>query len=87
MTKILFYGGEHIQSLFNDMAYDKNFFKNLNRELNYQIVLCIYLSHKYELCERCAEITDMTKLTIQFLQLLGEGFNTNFHEIQLLMMK
>ena len=80
MTKILFYNGEHIQELFNDMVYDKHFFKNLNRDLNYNIVLCIYLSHKYELCKRCAEITDITKLTIQFLQLLGEGFNTTFHE-------
>ena len=80
MTKILFYDGEHIQSLFNDMAYDNHFFKNLNRELNYLIVLSIYLSHKYEYCQRCAEITDITKLTIQFLQLLGEGFNLTFHE-------
>ena len=80
MTKILFYNGEHIQELFNDMVYDKYFFKNLNRELNYNIVLCIYLSHKYELCKMCTEITDITKLTIQFLQLLGEGFNTTFHE-------
>ena len=80
MTKMLFYDGEHIQSLFNEMAYDKYFFKNLNRELNYHIVQCIDLSQKYELCSRCAEITDITKLTIQFLQLLGEGFNTKFHE-------
>jgi hypothetical protein len=80
MTKMLFYDGEHIQNLFKEMAYDKYFFKNLNRELNYYIVQCIDLSQKYELCSRCAEITDMTKLTIQFLQLLGEGFNTQFHE-------
>ena len=80
MTKMLFYDGEHIQSLFNEMVYDKYFFKNLNRELNYHIVQCIDLSQKYELCVRCAEITDITKLTIQFLQLLGEGFNTQFHE-------
>ena len=80
MTKMLFYDGEHIQNLFNEMAYDKHFFKNLNRELNYHIVQCIDLSQKYELCSRCAEITDIAKLTIQFLQLLGEGFNTQFHE-------
>ena len=80
MTKMLFYDGEHIQNLFKEMAYDKHFFKNLNRELSYYIVQCIELSQKYELCSRCAEITDMTKLTIQFLQLLGEGFNTQFHE-------
>ena len=80
MTKMLFYDGEHIQELFKEMASDKYFFKNLNRELNYYIVQSIDLSQKYELCSRCAEITDMTKLTIQFLQLLGEGFNTQFHE-------
>ena len=80
MTKLLFYDGVHIQSLFNGMAYDKYFFNNLNRELNYYIVQCIDLSQKYELCSRCAEITNITKLTIQFLQLLGEGFNIKFHE-------
>ena len=80
MTKMLFYDGEHIQELFKEMASDKYFFKNLNRELNYYIVQSIDSSQKYELCSRCAEITDMTKLTIQFLQLLGEGFNTQFHE-------
>jgi len=79
MTKMLFYDGEHIQNLFNKMASDKFFFNNLNRELNYNIVQCIDLSTKYEMCSRCAEITDITKLTIQFLQLLGEGFNTEFH--------
>ena len=80
MTKILFYDSEHIQNLFNDMIYDKFFFKNLNQKLNYVIVLCIYLSHKYELCKICAEMTDIAKLIIQFLQLLGEGFNLTFHE-------
>ena len=80
ITKILFYHGEHIQKLFNGMAYDKYFFNNLNRELNYDIVQSIDLSQKYELCSRCAEVTDITKLTIKFLQLLGEGFNTQFHD-------
>jgi len=80
MTKLLYYDCEHIQNLFNIMAYDKYFFNNLNRELNYYIVQCIDLSQKYELCSRCAEITNITKLTIQFIQLLGEGFNTQFHE-------
>ena len=79
MTKMLFYDGEHIQSLFKDKSSDKFFFNNLNRELNYNIVQCIDLATKYEMCARCVEITDITKLTIQFLQLLGEGFNTEFH--------
>ena len=36
-------------------------------------------ARKYELSQICSEITDITKLTIQFLQLLGEGFNILFH--------
>jgi hypothetical protein len=80
MTKLLYYDCEHIQNLFNVLAYDKFFFNNLNRELNYYIVQCIDLSQKYELCSRCAEITNITELTIKFIQLLGEGFNTQFHE-------
>ena len=80
MVKLLLYDGEHIQSLFKEFAYDKYFFKNLNRELNYHIVQCINSSKKYELFFGCIKITDITKLTIQFLQLLGEGFNIDFHD-------
>ena len=80
MDKMLFYDGPHVQLLFKEMIVDKHFFKNLNRELNYYIVKYIESSKKYELCSICAEITDISKLTIQFLQLLGEGFNTDFHE-------
>ena len=80
LNKMLFYDCSHVQSLFREMIIDEHFFNNLNRELNYYIVQYIDSSKKYELCPICAEITDITKLTIQFLQLLGEGFNTDFHE-------
>ena len=80
MNKMLFYDGEHIQKLFSEIIYDNHFFKNLNGELNYYIIQYISSSKKYELCQICSEITDITKLTIQFFQLLGEGFNTSFHE-------
>ena len=80
MDKLLLYDSEHVQSLIQELAYDKYFFKNLNRELNNRIVQYINSSKKYNLCYGCAKITDITKITIQFLQLLGEGFNTNFHE-------
>ena len=80
MVKLLLYDGEHIQGLFKELCYDKYFFKNLNRELNYHIVQCINSSKKYELFNGCIKITDITKLTIQFLQLLGEGFNIEFHD-------
>ena len=79
LDKMLFYDCEHIQYLFNEIC-DKYFFKNLNRELNYYIIQYINCAKRYEECQHCFEITDITKLTIQFLQLLGEGFNTNFHE-------
>ena len=80
LDKMLFYDCEHVQALFTEMIYHKHFFKNINRELNYFIVKYIDSAKKHELCKICSEITDITKLTIQFLQLLGEGFNTNFHE-------
>ena len=80
MVKLLLYDGEHIQSLFREFAYDKYFFKNLNRELNYHIVQSINSSKNYELFYGSTKITDITKLTIQFLQLLGEGFNIDFHD-------
>jgi hypothetical protein len=80
MVKLLLYDGEHIQSLFKEIAYDKYFFKNLNRELNYHIVQSINISKRYELFNGSTEIADLTKLTIQFLQLLGEGFNIDFHD-------
>ena len=80
MDKLLLYDSEHVQNLIQELAYDKYFFRNLNRELNNHIVQFINSSKKYNLCYGCAKITDITKITIQFLQLLAEGFNTNFHE-------
>ena len=80
MDKLLLYDSEHVQGLIQELAYDKYFFKNLNRELNNHIVQYINSAKKYNLCYGCSKITDITKITIQFLQLLGEGFNTNFHE-------
>ena len=80
MNKMLFYDCEHIQQLFSEVAYDKKFFNNLNSELNYYILQYISSSKKYELSKICSQITYVTKLIIQFFQLLGEGFNISFHE-------
>ena len=79
LNKMLFYDCEHIQHLLTDMIYDKHFFKNINGELNYYIMQYITSAKKYKLSQICSEITDITKLTIRFLQLLGEGFNILFH--------
>ena len=67
LNKMLFYDCEHIQHLLTDMIYDKHFFKNINGELNYYIMQYITSAKKYELSQICSEITDITKLTIQFL--------------------
>ena len=80
MDKLLLYDSQHVQGLIKELSSDLYFFKNLNREINNHIVQCINSSKKYNLCYGCSRITDITKITIQFLQLLGEGFNTNFHE-------
>ena len=80
IDKLLLYDSEHVQGLIQELVYDKYFFKNLNRELNNHIVQYISSAKKYNLCYVCSKITDINKITIQFLQLLGEGFNTNFHE-------
>ena len=80
MVKLLLYDTKHIQYLFRDLSYDRYFFKNLNRELNYHIVQSINSAKKYELFFGSIKITEITKLTIQFIQLLGEGFNLDFHD-------
>ena len=80
MVKLLLYDNKHIQYLFKDLSYDRYFFKNLNRELNYHIVQSINSAKKYELFFGIIKITEITKLTIQFIQLLGEGFNLDFHD-------
>ncbi len=79
MTKILFYNTKEMQSKFEGMVYDNNFFANLNRLLNLNIVLNINCSKNYTLIKHSEELADITKLTIQFLQLLGEEFNTFYH--------
>ena len=80
MTKMLFYNTEEMQTKFHRMIYDSNFFSNFNRSLNINIVLTIDCSKNFTLIQRTKELTDITKITIQFLQLLGEGFNTDYHE-------
>ena len=78
MVKLLLYDGEHIQALFKDLIYDKYFFKNLNRELNYHIVQCINSSKKYELFYGCVKITDITNSHYKLNVVDFNNNSTNF---------
>lgn len=80
VTKFMFYDCNEMQMQFEKMINDPYFFTSFNRQLNYFIVLSISSSKNYQNNNIAQIIINITKLTVQFLQLLGEGFNTSFHK-------
>ncbi len=79
ITRMCFYDSENMQEKFEDYVYDDNFFPNLNKLMNYYIVLSFSLTKNifaYKIAER---VSNITKLIIQFVQALGEGFNKTYH--------
>ena len=79
ITRMLFYDSEKMQERFVKYVYDDNFFPNLNKLINYYIVLSFSVTKNifaYRFAER---VTNITKLLIQFVQALGEGFNKTYH--------
>ena len=79
ITRMCFYDSEKMQERFEDYVYDDNFFPNLNKLINYYIVLSFSLTKNifaYKIAER---VSNITKLLIQFVQALGEGFNKTYH--------
>ena len=80
ITKLLFYDCEGMQSKFEYLINDKYFFSNINKLLNYYIVITFTLYRNIFAYDRILRIGNLTKLIIQFLQSLGEGFNTFFHD-------
>ena len=79
LTRMCFYDSENMQEKFEDYVYDDNFFPNLNKLINYYIVLSFSLTKNifaYKIAER---VSNITKLLIQFVQALGEGFNKTYH--------
>ena len=69
-----------MQKRFEPLINDKYFFTNFNKLLNYNIILTFSLYKNNYSFERSLKIGNLTKLLIQFLQYLGAGFNTTFHD-------
>ena len=79
LTKMLFYYSEGMQDKFEDFINDEDFFPNMNRLLNIYLVLVFSLSKNIYAYNFVSEINNLSKLIIQLLQALGEGFNTTYH--------
>ena len=80
IDKLLFYDGEEMQPRFNKLNENKYFFSIFNSRLHELIILTIISSkNSFNFKESMNNIL-LCKLFIQFLQLLGEGFNLNFHD-------
>jgi len=80
ITKLIFYDCENMQKKFEYLINDKYFFHNLNKILHYYIVITISLYRNIYAFDRSLIIGNIIKLIIQFLQSLGENFNTFFHD-------
>ena len=79
ITRMCFYDSENMQEKFEKYVHDDYFFPNLNKLINYYIVLSFSITKNifaYKFAER---VSNITKLLIQFVQALGEGFNKTYH--------
>ena len=79
LTKMLFYNNGKIQNKFENFINDEYFFNNMNIILNYYLVLVFSLTKNIYAYQILAGINNLSKLIIQLLQSLGEGFNTTYH--------
>jgi len=79
LTKMLFYNSEGLQDKFKECINDEDFFPNMNRLLNIYLVLVFSLSKNIYAYDFLSEINNLSKLIMQLLQALGEGFNTKYH--------
>ena len=79
ITKILFYDTTSIQKNFQ-VCLTQRFFINFNSLLQKYLYKCFVLCKNINECSFFIEISKVTKLILQFLQLLGEDFCTDFHD-------
>ena len=79
LAKMFFYYNEGMQDKFEEFVNDEDFFPNMNRILNIYLVLVFSLSKNIYAYDYVSEINNLSKLIIQLLQSLGEGFNTHYH--------
>ena len=80
LAKMLFYYSEGMQDKFEEFINDEDFFPNMNRLLNMYLVLVFSLSKNIYAYNYVSEINNLSKLIMQLLQSLGEGFNTKYHD-------
>ena len=74
-----FYDSENMQKRFKEYVYDQDFFPNLNKLINYYIVLSFSVTKNIFAYKYAERVSNITKLLIQFVQALGEGFNKTYH--------
>ena len=79
ITRMCFYDSEKMQEKFEDYVYDDNFFPNLNKLINYYIVLSFSITKNIFAYKYAERVSNITKLLVQFVQALGEGFNKTYH--------
>ena len=79
ITRMCFYDSEKMQEKFEDYVYDPNFFPNLNKLINYYVVLSFSVTKNIFAYKYAERVSNITKLLIQFVQALGEGFNKTYH--------
>ena len=80
IDKLLFYDGEEMQPKFNKLNENKYFFSIFNSKLHELMVLTIVSSKNLLNFKQSMNNILLCKLFIQFLQLLGEGFNLDYHD-------
>ena len=80
IDKLLFYDGEEMQPRFSRLNENKYFFSIFNSKLHELIILTIVSSKNLFNFKQSMNNILLCKLFIQFLQLLGEGFNLDYHD-------
>ena len=80
IDKMLFYDGEYMQEKFSKLNENKYFFSILNSKLHELIILTIVSCKNPINFKQSMSNIILCKLFIQFLQLLGEGFNLDYHD-------
>ena len=79
IIRMCFYDSENMQKRFKEYVYDQDFFPNLNKLINYYIVLSFSVTKNIFAYKYAERVSNITKLLIQFVQALGEGFNKTYH--------
>ena len=80
IDKMLFYDGDEMQPRFSKLNDNKYFFSIFNSRIHEIIILTIISCKNPLNFKQSMNNILLCKLFIQFLQLLGEGFNLDYHD-------